>query len=128
MKLSSILHNIVKRLGVDYVVETGTSGIWTYRKWKSGIAEIYGNYSGRIAEYAQPMSGLHAYYTTVNFPFTFTAVPLVSYTAGAGDAFAWAGAITSSSITTTYVNCYCVSTIYGTQTVRFHIVAQGRWK
>lgn len=30
-------------LGVaDYVVEQGTSGIWTYRKWNSGIAECWG--------------------------------------------------------------------------------------
>lgn len=27
---------------VDFVVETGTSGIWTYRKWNSGIAECWG--------------------------------------------------------------------------------------
>lgn len=27
---------------VDYVVEQGTSGIWTYRKWNSGIAECFG--------------------------------------------------------------------------------------
>lgn len=26
----------------DYVVEQGTSGIWTYRKWASGIAECWG--------------------------------------------------------------------------------------
>ena len=26
----------------DYVVEQGTSGIWTYRKWNSGIAEYWG--------------------------------------------------------------------------------------
>ena len=25
----------------DYVVEQGTSGIWTYRKWNSGIAECW---------------------------------------------------------------------------------------
>ena len=28
--------------GADYVVEQGTSGIWTYRKWSSGIAECLG--------------------------------------------------------------------------------------
>ena len=27
----------------DYVVEQGTSGIWTYRKWNSGIAECWGS-------------------------------------------------------------------------------------
>ena len=26
----------------DYVVEQGTSGIWTYRKWNSGLAEYWG--------------------------------------------------------------------------------------
>lgn len=26
----------------DFVVEQGTSGIWTYRKWNSGIAECWG--------------------------------------------------------------------------------------
>ena len=119
---------ITKLMGVDFIVEEGTSGIWTYRKWNSGIAECWGNWEGRITEYAQPMSGLHAYSTSVYFPFTFTEKPMVSYTAGAGDAFAWAGAITASSITTTYVNCYCVSTINGTQTLRIHIDARGRWK
>ena len=29
-------------VGADYVVEQGTSGIWTYRKWSSGIAECFG--------------------------------------------------------------------------------------
>ena len=27
----------------DYVVEQGTSGIWTYRKWNSGVAECWAN-------------------------------------------------------------------------------------
>lgn len=26
----------------DYIVAQGTSGIWTYRKWNSGIAELWG--------------------------------------------------------------------------------------
>lgn len=27
---------------VDYIVDEGVSGIWTYRKWNSGIAECWG--------------------------------------------------------------------------------------
>ena len=34
-----------KALSVDYIVEQGTSGIWTYRKWNSGIAECWGTTS-----------------------------------------------------------------------------------
>lgn len=30
----------------DFVIEQGTSGIWSYRKWYSGIAECWGRYSG----------------------------------------------------------------------------------
>ena len=26
----------------DYIVEEGTSGIWTYKKWNSGIVECWG--------------------------------------------------------------------------------------
>ena len=29
----------------DFVCEQGTDGIWTYRKWDSGVAECWGNYS-----------------------------------------------------------------------------------
>lgn len=30
----------------DYVVEEGTSGIWTYRKWNSGLVEYWGKEQG----------------------------------------------------------------------------------
>ena len=44
MNLGNLLNKIAQRLGVDYIVEQGESGIWTYRKWASGIAECWGNY------------------------------------------------------------------------------------
>ena len=49
------IKEIAEKLGLiaDYVVEQGTDGIWTYRKWNSGIAECWGywpatNASGSI--------------------------------------------------------------------------------
>lgn len=30
----------------DYIVEQGTSGIWTYRKWNSGLGEYWGKEQG----------------------------------------------------------------------------------
>lgn len=33
----------------DYVVEQGTDGIWTYRKWNSGIAECWGQETSSTA-------------------------------------------------------------------------------
>ena len=35
---------------VDFVVEQGTSGIWTYRKWNSGIGEYWGKEQGFTLE------------------------------------------------------------------------------
>ena len=33
----------------DYVLEQGTSGIWTYRKWASGVAECWGEVTVRAS-------------------------------------------------------------------------------
>lgn len=32
----------------DFIVEEGTSGVWTYRKWNSGIAECWGYHSETV--------------------------------------------------------------------------------
>lgn len=39
MATSKILSN------ADYVVEQGTSGFWTYRKWNSGFCEAWGEHN-----------------------------------------------------------------------------------
>lgn len=39
--LTAILNEVLPSVAVDYIVEQGTSGIWTYRKWNSGIAECW---------------------------------------------------------------------------------------
>ena len=35
----------IKGVELDYVVEQGTSDIWTYRKWNSGLAECWANFT-----------------------------------------------------------------------------------
>lgn len=43
MRLFTVLLSLAQKLGAvkDYVVEEGTSGIWQYRKWNSGIMEAW---------------------------------------------------------------------------------------
>lgn len=41
--LKQILNQVLPPDNVDYVVSQGTDGIWTYRKWNSGIAECWGS-------------------------------------------------------------------------------------
>ena len=41
--IEDYIKEIVPR--ADYIVETNTSGNWTYRKWNSGIAELWGKHT-----------------------------------------------------------------------------------
>lgn len=50
----------------DFIVEQGTSGIWTYRKWNSGIAECWGR-----AENNSIPSGWSTTGVNLALPFTF---------------------------------------------------------
>lgn len=62
----------------DYVIEEGTSGIWRYRKWESGLAECWGNSSQTIdIDNTWDAAGNFVYGTgdPVLYPFTFTEVP-----------------------------------------------------
>ncbi len=62
----------------DYVIEEGTSGIWRYRKWESGLAECWGNSSQTIdIDNMWDAAGNLVYGTgePVLYPFTFTEVP-----------------------------------------------------
>lgn len=66
---------------VDYVVEQGNSGIWTYRKWASGIAECWGKRTVSVTY--QPQANWGALFSTgdnsvtrVAYPFAFTSAPM----------------------------------------------------
>lgn len=54
---------------VDYIVEQGTSGIWTYRKWNSGYVEMYGSYSPTVTCTNQQGYLCFSNEIYVNFPF-----------------------------------------------------------
>lgn len=65
---------------VDFVVEEGTSGIWNYRKWNSGLAECWGRYelSG-----VQCNSDVGSWFKTdyiylPQYPFTFAEDPEIN--------------------------------------------------
>ena len=45
------MSELLKDMGInDYIVEQGTSGIWAYRKWSSGILEYWGKEQGFTLE------------------------------------------------------------------------------
>ena len=66
----------------DYIVEVGTSGIWTYHKWASGIAECWGQASYVNAP-INALVGNKDYWemTRIAYPSgLFAAVPIESPT------------------------------------------------
>ena len=73
-------------LGIkDYIVERGTSGIWTYIKYASGIAECWGVATQSSVKCTKAWGSIYCSNTEGNrisadFPFTFTAVPVVQAT------------------------------------------------
>lgn len=45
VSLKKLLAKILEQFNYDYVIEKGTSGIWTYQKWYSGKRECWANIS-----------------------------------------------------------------------------------
>lgn len=108
----------------DYVVEQGTSGIWTYRKWSSGVAECWGKASVEGSTTTKE--------TSVWLPFTFSSNDyIVSMTPSVN------GTITSRFLvgnsagnegrTTTYFTVSHQTTTSG-YSVMYMFDVRGRWK
>lgn len=122
---------------VDYVVEQGTSGIWTYRKWASGIAECWstGYVEEEVTSWSKAQSSSSVVISnykllkTVFFPFRFKSTPSVQVSGyqavGAGtNALIFSPAANFGSVT-----CYafCLgSTASGIVYASYYAI--GRWK
>lgn len=74
LDLKALLSKILDALKVDYVVEEGTAtpdsyGTWTYRKWKSGVAECWRDFSSGTFAPATAVGGFYGrVLTTYYFP------------------------------------------------------------
>lgn len=116
---------------LDYIVEQGTNGIWTYRKWNSGVAECWGTDRTTITSWSPWGSGyLSSPNINVNFPTNFfIASPNCSLfvtLSNGGSVIEVHSTVTASRVsaiqgmrmTTTDTNIYFYASIY----------AIGRWK
>lgn len=67
--------------GVATVIETGTSGIWTYRKWSDGTAECWGDWNRTVSSWSSWGSLYYAnpYNVQETYPAgLFTSPPIVT--------------------------------------------------
>lgn len=111
----------------DYIVEQGTSGNWTYRKWSSGISECWA--FPKFAS-ASMTNRSNSFYTTtvqtITFPTDlFINNPTVIAKAEMGSYLGDFAINRTNRINTTgYI--WCETSM--TQDIWVHIHAIGRWK
>lgn len=60
----------------DYIIESGSTGFWHYRKWASGIAECWTTGEKHATGEITPTALLGGYYTyiTLSLPFSFVTI------------------------------------------------------
>lgn len=115
--------------GADCVIEQGTSGIWTWRKWASGIAECWGNYTASMAVNVSGAAygGYRSNEISVNLPSgLFAAWPTTNVTFASSQGI-WVNNIapTNANKVGFYLSCG-MSAAAANRTVSIQCI--GRWK
>ncbi|GEM_PF-3646248 len=101
----------------DFVIAQGTSGIWAYRKWNSGIAEAWGISTGTT-----DAGGV--YHASLSHPFPYVENPVIAATAYvAGDSTARIGYVNTSR---TSMEFYVHGFANNSACARLYVI--GRWK
>ena len=116
----------------DFIVEQGVTNGWIWRKWNSGIGECWYRHSGNSkiqTIWGQVYeSGL---FGSVNYPFTFTEIPLEFASPGNNEKCAWVEVSSGANQTTRHTNVYQLVTGKQITTevhVEINIYAIGKWK
>ena len=95
--------------GVDYVTEQGLTGKWRWRKWASGVAEMWANFDSDSlsmtaqtwgALYTASWMGLEANKKAREYPFAFVENPVVSATPTVTSGNIWLATNTENNLGT----------------------------
>lgn len=141
LKLNGVsIQDILSKLGTDYIAEQGTTGVWTWRKWASGIAELWGVFSADALAVDTAWGSVYYgtwMHLTVNkngreYPFIFTDTPVVIATPYSPSTDFWLLTDSTNNVGTpqTHAPAYaCVlpasATIIGPQ-IHYHVI--GKYK
>lgn len=133
MKAASIKEVLARILNTPLVIESGTSGIWTYRKWSNGIAECWGTVSWTITSWTA-WGGW--YYSNAspntNFPANlFIAAPVltaIGRTSNGDVGTYWRSATAISATTAPTFGFNRPATGSTSITGYVYMTAKGRWK
>ena len=113
----------------DYVVEQGTNGIWSYRKWNSGIAECWGTYSATGVNIAKNNYSGFYYSDAVNvaLPFTFKSAPTQFVSGGTTSYVSFATPVASTTTQARFWVC-CLASGATSVNININISVKGKWK
>lgn len=142
LKLNGIsIRDILSKLGVDYIVEQGLTGKWMWRKWVSGVAEMWATFDSPSLDmtsqtwgplYTASWMGLEINKAARQYPFAFVENPIVSATPTVGSGNIWLATNTENDIGTrlTHAPAYqCVrgsDAIVDSPQISYYVV--GRYK
>lgn len=104
------------------LIEEGTSGIWTYRKWSNGIAECWGTYSKSIAANTVDISNY------ITYPFTFTSKPFITTGLQGGGADLYRGHVEPAQTNASQVRLVLINKHTAAVTIYMGMHAIGTWK
>ena len=124
--MADLVRSISTSNATDYIVEQGTSGIWTYRKWNSGVAECWGRYApGSMASTAKWGNIYYGTISSINFPSgLFNAAPITNCECENSNGWVIHNAPTATAFPSSYL---CTATSI-TTTPYLSIRAIGKWK
>lgn len=114
---------------IDYIVEQGTSDIWTYRKWASGVAECWGITGDISVNYTNPWQEIYYGDMACGFPDNLFVSAPSSVTIST---------ISNQDLLENSINILEKTAVYWyainhrrepkTMSVKFTLMAIGRWK
>ena len=77
--------SVAETAASDYVIETGVSGGWTYKKWKSGTYQMFGTFTVTPSESTKNETMYRTNNMTIAVPFTISK----AYVSGTAVGFYW---------------------------------------
>ena len=92
--------NMTASKAADYIVEEGTNGDISYRKWQSGIAECWLRTTQNVAFAQYGSSSIYVGQYVWTFPIEFTHTPVVTcseFKWGTGASWGYLGSVTTTT-------------------------------
>lgn len=138
--LAAAINSIRANQAADYIVATGTSGKWTYRKWASGIGECWATLGFASLDVSTAWGSIY-YATWMNsevnkngrkYPFDFVEEPTVTASPGRGSNDYWLATDTANNTGTplTHAPAFCIARASAgnveSPQVAYYVV--GKWK